>query len=325
MYCTNFTKQTPSTIIRRNCAQPLTLDPNALVPFAENRTKTATKPKRHRGKPFKIVVTTSVFLIAAGLLIGIGSIVLFPYLTATLADVETKVSSSLQQASAALSNAQDIVASAQKTVADAGSTVNEAVPALDNGAEMSGEIAVTLDGLGVTISDMGNALSVIGIGSLDWFPFNSLGDTLSSIRAPIQNASGNLREISSSLRNVAQQANNLPKDLETINTQLDTFQARLNDLKSLVDETETTIHTYFDQAKTVTLAATAGFAAFGAILVLVGVSLLSLRKAINETNRKVEDLRSSREPQPPPQLNLNRNPANHWSLPNSFQLVSVCL
>jgi uncharacterized protein YlxW (UPF0749 family) len=263
------------------------------VPPTEKQPQT-TKAKR-TGRPMKIVVVTSVFLIIAGLLISIGAVVVFPFLTATLDDAQVRISNSLQQTSVALSNAQEIVANAQETVADASDAVSQVSPTLDRGARLAESVADTAEGIGSTASNMADTLSGIGIEALDWYPFEGLADMLRSIQTPIENASSDIREISNSITNIAQRVTNLPQDLENLNTQLSALRVRLDEIKRTIEETNDAIPGYFNQAKTALLAATAGVAGFGVLLILSGISVRSLRKAIMKTNKKLEELQATKQ------------------------------
>jgi predicted PurR-regulated permease PerM len=291
---TTFAKQLLKRRTSQGGAQPAAFDPEASLQPAEKQPQTTVKA-RHQGRPLKIVVVTSVFLIIAGLLVSIGAVVVFPFLTATLDDVQVRVSNSLTQVSAALSDAQEIVGDAQGTVADASDAVGQASPALERGAGLAEDIAEAAEGIGPTISGMADTLSGIGIEALDWYPFEGLADMLRSIQTPIENASSDIREISNSITNITQRVTNLPQDLENLNTQLSALRVRLDEIKRTIEETNDVIPGYFNQAKTALLAATAGVAGFGVLLILSGISVRSLRKAIMKTNKKLEELQATKQ------------------------------
>jgi glutamine synthetase type III len=125
---------------------------------------------------------------------------------------------------------------------------------------------------------MGNSLAAITFANMA--PFSEVGSSMRSVSASIRQASTDLSGISASLNTMNQQAAEAPATLDSVNAQLDTLRVSLSAIEGSVNEAQTTMPTYFAQAKLAVVGVVAALAVFGAVFILTGVGILSMRSYI---------------------------------------------
>ncbi len=223
----------------------------------------------------KIVLITGVLCIIVGLGIIIGGGIAIPYINSSIDNLQTTTSNYLSQADNALSSAINAINSTQVTLVYLTSATNISLPQLNSSSQLTSNIANNLTAIGSTVSAVGQTLAGISVGGVS--PFTSVGDIISSIDGPIQTAASTLQNVSESIGSIQQQTSDLPNRIETITIQLDNVRSSLTSLRSSVNQLQDSLSNYFDQARLVALLAVAGLMGLGAIFLLIGLSLLSLR------------------------------------------------
>jgi hypothetical protein len=224
----------------------------------------------------KIVLFTSLLCILLGLGVIIGAGIAYPYISSSLDTLQTTVSTYLSKADAALLSAQNAINSTQVTLLYLNSAANISLPALSSSGQLTGAIANNLTSIGSTVTGVGQTLSNISIAGLS--PFASVGNTISSIGEPITSSASTLQTVSSSINSIQQQTADVPNRLNTLTIQLDSVNSSLGDLRSSVIETQNSLPSYFSQIRLVTILAIVGVMGLGAIFLLLGLSLFSLRR-----------------------------------------------
>ncbi|XHH08603.1 MAG: hypothetical protein ACFCUE_13690 [Candidatus Bathyarchaeia archaeon] len=223
----------------------------------------------------KIVLLTGILCIIVGLGIIIGGAVAIPYINSSIDSIQTTASNYLAQAHDAITNAVDAINSTQVTLIYLTSATNLSLPQLGNSSQLTSTIANNLTAVSSTVSTVGQTLAGISVaGSM---PFVSVGNTISSLSNPIQTAASTLLNVSDSISSIQQQARDLPNRIETITIQLDNVRTSLSNLRGSIVQLQEDLPSYFNQIRLVALLAVAGVMGLGAIFLLIGISLLSLR------------------------------------------------
>lgn len=94
-----------------------------------------------------------------------------------------------------------------------------------------------------------------------------------------------------SLSNVDQQTANLPADVSSINNQLESLRISLLNTQATVNQTREALPMYFGQANTVLIVLAVLVNAFGVLLLLIGYSIMTLRRGILKNEIALETLR----------------------------------
>jgi hypothetical protein len=224
----------------------------------------------------RLALFTSVLCILLGLGVIIGAAVAYPYISSALDNLQVTASTYLTKADSALLNAQDAINSTQVTLLYLTSATNISLPALGSSGQLTGAIANNLTSIGSTVAGVGQTLANLSVAGVS--PFASVGNSISSMGQPITSAASQLQTVSSSISSIQQQAADTPNRLRTITIQLDNLNSTLGDLRSSVIQTENSLPSYFSQIRLVSILAIAGVMGLGAIFLLIGISLFSLRR-----------------------------------------------
>lgn len=234
----------------------------------------------------KIVRLSGILLIVLGVIVATISVVAYPIGNSTIDTMQTMSFGYLGQAESMLSNSQNMVSSAQVTLQDAISAIEAASPALSDGVELTNNAVNTLNSLESTTRDVGTELSSISI--LGWRPLESVGSRIATFVNPIQEMEHSLQNISSSLNNVKTQTASITSDIASVNNQLSQFKDSISQIKNALDQTVSSLPNYFAQAKLALTLVIMSFVAIGVILIIAGISTLSLRRELIETRKRVE-------------------------------------
>ncbi len=230
----------------------------------------------------KIPFFTGIICIILGIGIIIGAGIALPIINNTLNNIQSTASAYLTKADNALLSAQNAINSTQVTLLYLSDATNISIPALSSSGELTGNIATNLTSIGSTVTGAGQTLGSISIAGVS--PFGSVGTTISSIGQPITDAASKLQSVSTSINSIRQQAADVPNRINGITVQLDNVNSTLGDLRSSVIDTENSLPSYFNTIWLVSVLAIVGVMGLGAIFLLLGLSLLSLRhKALENT------------------------------------------
>jgi hypothetical protein len=223
----------------------------------------------------KIVFFTSVLCIIVGLGLIVGGGIAIPIVNSVINDVQTTAATYLSQAEAAISSAINAINNTRVTLVYLNTAVNFSLPDLSSSSQLTSNIASNLTLIGSTVRSVAQNLSGISVAGTT--PFTPVGNILASIGDPIDTAASTLQNVSDRINSIGQQASDLPNRLETITVQLDDVKASLTSLKSSVAQLQDSLEGYFNIIRLVALLAIIGVMGLGAIFLLIGISLLSLR------------------------------------------------
>jgi hypothetical protein len=224
----------------------------------------------------KISFFTSILCIIVGIALIAGAVVAYPLINTPLNNLQTKTNNILTEATTALSSAQQAINSTQVTLVYLSSTANATIPTLSNSSLLTGNIANNLTSVASTISGVGQTLSTLNIAGSS--PLASVGSSVSSISQPLQNAASYLQNISSSLSTAEQDTSNVPSTLNTITLQMSRLNDSITGLLSNVQDTQNSLPTYFNLARLVVILGLLALGGLGAIFLLIGLSLFTLRR-----------------------------------------------
>jgi hypothetical protein len=233
----------------------------------------------------KITLLTSIICLVLGIGVIIGAAIALPYINGALNNLQNTTSNLLTKADNSLSSAQNAINSTQVTLLYLSDTANASLPSLSTSGRLTGTIAANLTSIGSTVSSVGQTLSAISIAGAT--PLGSVGNTISSIGQPISSAADQLQQVSNSITSVQQQAADAPNRINSITIQLGNVESSLSDLKASVNETQSMLPTYFNQIWLIAILAMVGLMGLGVFLVLIGLSLFSLRRRSLELNRSL--------------------------------------
>ena len=233
----------------------------------------------------KIPFFTGIICIILGIGIIIGAGIALPIINNTLNNLQSNASALLTKADNALLSAQNAINSTQVTLLYLSDATNVSLPALSNSGELTGNIANNLTAIGSTVTGAGQTLGSISIAGAS--PFGSVGNTISSIGQPITDAASKLQSVSTSINSIRQQAADVPNRINGITIQLDNVNSTLGDLRSSVIDTQNQLAGYFNTIWLITVLAIVGVMGLGAIFLLLGLSLLSLRHKTLENTKSI--------------------------------------
>jgi hypothetical protein len=243
-----------------------------------------------QGKAFfmtdmKIPFFTGIVCIVLGIGIIVGAGVALPFINSTLNNLQSTVSAYLTKADNALLSAQNAINSTQVTLLYLRDATNISLPALSSSGELTSNIANNLTAIGSTVTGAGQTLGSISIAGVS--PFGSVGTTISSIGQPITDAASKLQSVSSSISSIRQQAADVPNRINGITVQLENVNSSLGDLRASVIDAENQLPGYFNTIWLVSVLAIVGVMGLGAIFLLLGLSLLSLRHKTLENTKSI--------------------------------------
>jgi hypothetical protein len=231
----------------------------------------------------KITLLTSIICLVLGIGVIIGAAIALPYINGALSNLQNTTSNLLTKADNSLSSAQNAINSTKVTLLYLSDATNVSLPSLGTSGRLTNAIAANLTSIGSTVSGVGQTLSGISIAGAT--PLSSVGSTISSIGQPISSAADQLQQVSNSITSVQQQVADAPNKIQSITIQLDNVKNSLSDLKASVNETQNMLPTYFNQIWLIAILAMVGLMGLGVFLILIGISLYSLRKRSIETNK----------------------------------------
>lgn len=239
-----------------------------------------------------VVVKFSGFLlISLGVLVAIAPIVVYPMGNSTIDTLQTTSSGYLDQASSMISGSRDLITSAQTALQNASVTINSTLTDLGASAEMIATAQSTVNSVASTMGTIGGSFSAISIQGQN--PLSSVGTQITSLGTPIQAIGTSLQDITLKINDMKQQGAAVSSEITSIGSQLGQLKDSLDQLKNTLDQTNSTLPSYFVEAKLAFLLVIAGFVGLGVVLVVSGISILSLRKSLIETRSKLENIRSS--------------------------------
>jgi hypothetical protein len=233
----------------------------------------------------KVTLLTSIICIVLGLGVIIGAAIALPYINGALNNLQNTASTLLARADNSLSSAQNAINSTQVTLLYLSDTANASLPSLSTSGRLTGSIAANLTAIGSTVSNVGQTLSGISIVGAN--PLSSVGNTISSIGQPISTAGDQLQQVSNSITSVQQQAADAPNKINSITIQLDNVKNSLSDLRASVNDAQNMLPTYFNQIWLIVVLAMVGLMGLGVFLILIGLSLFSLRRRSLHTDRNL--------------------------------------
>lgn len=233
----------------------------------------------------KITLLTSIICLVLGIGVIIGAAIALPYINGALNNLQNTTSNLLTKADNSLSSAQNAINSTQVTLLYLSDATNVSLPALSNSGRLTGNIAANLTSIGSTVSTVGQTLSGISIAGAT--PLAAAGSTISSIGQPISNAGDQLQQVSNSITSIQERVADAPNRIQSITIQLDNVKNSLSDLRASVNETQNMLPTYFNQIWLIAILAMVGLMGLGVFLILIGLSLFSLRRRSLELNRSL--------------------------------------
>jgi hypothetical protein len=228
----------------------------------------------------RLALVVSIISIIFGISMCIVAGVAYPIITSTLNNIQTKTTDTLTQADAALENTQGMLNSLLVVLDSTSATINSTIPGLTASAQSAQSVSADLYSAASQVSSIGQTFA--GISFMGLSPFSSIANSISSISTPLQTAASNLQTISASLTTTAQQSANLPNDFANINTQLSALNTNLINLHTTAAQTQSDLPTYFTQLNLIVMLAVVGVAASGVLIILVGLSTLSIRSQMNK-------------------------------------------
>lgn len=223
----------------------------------------------------KIVLFTGVICIIVGLSIIIGGGIAVPYVNSSIDSLQLTAANYLAQTRDTVSSAINALNNTQATLVYLTSAANISLPQLDSSSQLTSSIASNLTGIASTVSAVGQTLANITIAGSS--PLTSVGNTITSLGDPIQTAANSLQNVSERINSIRLQGTDLPNRIDSITTQLDNVKVSLTNLRSNVIQLQDSLQGYFDQIRLIASLVIAGVMGLGAIFLLIGISLLSLR------------------------------------------------
>ncbi len=233
----------------------------------------------------KIVFFTSILCIIVGLGIIIGGGIAIPIINSALDGLQASAQNYLSQANDAITSAMNAINNTQVTLFYLTSKTNISLPDLSGSSQLTSSIANNLTSIGSTVSTVGQTLANISVAGVT--PFTSVGNLMSSINDPIQTAASTLQNVSERIGSIGQGVADLPNRLDSITIQLDNVKSSLANVSNSVIQLQDSLQGTFDQIRLVALLAVVGVMGLGAIFLLIGISLLSLRHKTNEHNHAI--------------------------------------
>ncbi len=216
----------------------------------------------------------------------------------------------LNDAKDTLTSVSSMAKSAAKTansaVDTATSSINAAVDPLDSEIDKYGPIVKStsqdLVSLSGTLDGMGNSFSTIPI-SVNGVPIfnvisasmlsagsqvNDIGNMLkdgmsdlNALKGQIDSAKSQVPGVASQVKGITSQVNDIAARVDSINSELSQLQDTLSQTKSSLEDTVSNqLPIYYNYARMALLLGTIGMIALAVIIVVVGIALLSIRKAI---------------------------------------------
>lgn len=233
----------------------------------------------------KIALLTSIICIVLGIGIIVGGAIALPIINSALDSLQVQVADYLTQANNALLGAQNAINSTQVTMFYLSSASNTSVPDLSGTSQLTSNIAANLSAISSSVAGVGETLAGISVGG--FAPFASVGNSLASIGQPIAGAADQLQGVSSRISSIGQQVSDLPGRLQNITIQLDNVKTSLSNLRASVADALDNLPSYFSTIKLVALLAIVGVMGLGAVFLLIGLSLFTLRRKANEQTRSI--------------------------------------
>lgn len=224
----------------------------------------------------KIVLFTGILCVIVGLGIIVGGGIAIPYINSSIDGLQASAEDYLSQTVTAISSAIDAINNTQVTLVYFTSATNISLPQLSLSSQLTSSIANNLSSIASTVSAAGQTMAGISIAGSS--PFALIGDTISSLGDPLQEAASTLQNVSESISSIGQQTTDLPNRLNALTIQLDNIKTALTSLRSNINELQNRLAGYFDQIRLIAYLAVIGVMGLGAIFLLIGISLLSLRR-----------------------------------------------
>jgi septation ring formation regulator EzrA len=233
----------------------------------------------------KLTLATSLFCVILGIGIIISTGVAYPIINTPLNNLETTIANYLQQANNTLLSSQETINSTQSALEIGITATNITAPSLAASSQLTSNIANNLTTIGATVEGVGQTLASISIAGLS--PFDLVGNNISNMAQPLQTAANYLQNVSSNLNEIQVQAKILPNNLNEINQQLENMKGTLSELSSSVNQAQSSLSGTFDDIRFGIILALVGIAGLGVIFLLIGISLLSLRRRSIDLGRLI--------------------------------------
>lgn len=224
----------------------------------------------------KIAFLTSLLCVIVGLGLIVGAAIAYPLINKPITNLQTRTSNYLTQASNALTSAQQAINSTQVTLLYLSSGSNSSLSALVNSSQLASRIANNLTAIASTVTTAGQTLSSISVAGAS--PFTAVGNTISSIGPSIQSAANNLQNVSTNLNSADQQTSNIPGSLNAVTLQASRLNDSITGLVSSVNHVQNSLPRYFNLARLGIILGLLALGGLGAIFLLIGLSILTLRR-----------------------------------------------
>ena len=208
---------------------------------------------------------------------------------------EQNISSYFIEAELLLTNSKSTLNSVHYTLQDLTITANVSQQSLSDSVQIVADAGNSLESIETMVNAAGVSLSAISIIGIS--PLEETGNIVTSMSSPIGKISENLYEVSANLDSLSQQTDILSTDLEAIDTQLTLFEDSVNQIQVSLIQTKNELPTYFNQARMAVLLILSLLIVVGIILIISGISVSSLRKAVLENNYKIEKILSQKTEQ----------------------------
>ena len=211
-----------------------------------------------------------------GIGVIVGGVIALPLANTAIDNLQNKASNYLQQAEDFLASAQNAINTTQVTLLFLSPSTNESLPFLADSSQLASNAANNLTSVGSRMMEAGESLSnssMLGATALA-----SVGSTLTSIGQRLNSASNSLGSASSNINSVQQPTPDRPNKLNTLTIQLDNLNNSLTDLQASVTQAQSTLSSYFNPIRLVVILGVAALIGLGAIFLLIGISIYTLRR-----------------------------------------------
>jgi hypothetical protein len=224
----------------------------------------------------KIALITSLICMMLGLAVIIGGAIALPLINSAIDGLQNTASNYLIKAENVLSSAQNAINSTQVTLIYLNSGANVTSPSLADSGQLTSNAVDSLNSLSQNMSGAGENLSnstILGATSLA-----SVGSTLSSLGQRIHSGANSLKGISSEVNSLQTQTSDLTNRINTITIELGNLNNSLTDMQYSVAQTQSSLSSYFNPVRLVSILGIAGLMGLGGVFLLIGISIFTLRR-----------------------------------------------
>jgi len=224
----------------------------------------------------RIALLTSLLCITLGTGIIVGGGIALPLLNSAIENLQSTASSYLQQADNVLANAQNAINSTQVTLLYLTPNTNDSLPVLADSSQSASSAGNNMASAGSRLIAAGESLSNSSI--LGATALASVGNTLKSIGQRINSAANSLVGISSDLNSAQQPTADRPNRLNTLTVQLGNLNSSLADMRTSITQAQNNLSSFFNPVRLVVVLAIVALMGLGAVFLLIGLSLFTMRR-----------------------------------------------